>query len=73
MKADAKTVLDAALALPVDKRAEIAERLLSSLDGPEPTPEEQTEIDALWAAEVERRMRELEDGTAEPIPLRRRV
>ena len=44
-----ETVLQAALALPHDQRADIAYRLIRSLDGPEPTPAEQTEIDAAWA------------------------
>ena len=68
MTRDAKAVLEAALALPERHRAEIAERLLRSLDGPEPTPAEQAEIDAAWSKELERRVKSLEDGTAELIP-----
>ena len=71
MKSNAKTVLDAALALPSKKRAGIAERLISSLDGPEPTAAGQTEIDAAWAKEIERRMQEIENGTASLIPTSR--
>ena len=68
MNGNAKRVLDAALALPEKKRAHIAYRLIRSLDGPEPTPSEQAEIDAAWEVEVERRMTEIDEGKAELIP-----
>lgn len=55
-------ILSAALSLPPYERAMAAERLLISLDGPE-----QKRIEALWAEEAERRMREIEDGTVETI------
>ena len=56
-------IMSAAMALPPGTRAMLAEHLLESLDA-----ENQTEIDALWAEEAERRARELEDGTATAIP-----
>ena len=68
MNGKAKAVLDAALALPTKKRAAIAERLLRSLDGPEPTPAQQAEVDAAWAKEIERRTREVDAGRMELIP-----
>lgn len=40
----------------------LADRLLQSLDGPD-----QKSIDALWAEEAERRMREIDDGKVELI------
>jgi len=46
-------ILRAALSLPGETRAMLADQLLASLDGPN-----QKEIDAVWAEEAERRMRE---------------
>ena len=65
-KADA--VFSAALALPTKKRAELAHRLIQSLDGPLPTAAEQAEIDAAWADEIQRREKEIDEGKAELIP-----
>ena len=56
-------ILSAALALPSGMRAALADHLLASLDG-----EDQKRIDALWAEEAERRMKEIEDGIVTPIP-----
>ena len=67
MSRDAKLVLEAALALPVKKRANIAYRLIRSLDGPDPTPAEQAKIDAAWAVELDRRNKEIDEGKAELI------
>lgn len=58
-------VLAAALALTDSERAEIAERLLRTLDGPEPTDAEQAEIDAAWAKELRRRARAVDQGKVE--------
>jgi len=55
-------VLSAALSLSPGERAMLADHLLSSLDGPD-----QKKIDAAWAKEVERRMREIDEGRAETI------
>ena len=54
---------NAALALPPEARSMLAEHLLESLDA-----EEKRKIDALWATEAERRIREIEDGTVAAIP-----
>ena len=51
-----KEVLD----LPLDQRAELAERLLESLD--QLTPEE---LEQVWAAEAERRYRGFKNGKVE--------
>jgi putative addiction module component (TIGR02574 family) len=56
-------ILSAALSLPPDTRAMLAEHLLESLDA-----EDQKRIDALWADEAERRDKEIEDGTVTPVP-----
>jgi len=56
-------ILREALSLPPGERAEIAERLLSSLD----TPDRQR-LDALWAIEAEDRLDAYERGEIESIP-----
>jgi putative addiction module component (TIGR02574 family) len=63
MTPEVSEVLDQALALPPDQRAVVAERLLSSLDTPDP------EIDRLWAEEAERRIAAYEAGAMTAIPL----
>jgi putative addiction module component (TIGR02574 family) len=55
-------ILRAALSLAPEQRAMLADRLLESLDGPD-----QKRIDALWAEEVERRLREIDEGKVEMI------
>jgi len=55
-------ILSAALALPPGMRAVLADHLLASLDG-----EDQKRIDALWAEEAERRIREIDEGKVEMI------
>ena len=54
-------LLEEALALPVNERADLVERLLSSLDPSEP------EIEKLWANEVEDRIDALEHGDLRTI------
>ncbi|HEV7681490.1 MAG TPA: addiction module protein [Pyrinomonadaceae bacterium] len=56
-------IISAALALPPGSRAMLAEHLLDSLNG-----EDQKRIDALWADEIERRIREVDEGKVIPIP-----
>ena len=46
-----------ALKLPLDQRADLAAALLKSLDG---EPEE--EVEAAWAAEIERRLHDIRGG-----------
>ena len=55
-------ILRAALSLPPGQRAMLADHLLSSLDGPN-----QKQIDAAWAEEIERRIREIDEGKVETI------
>ena len=62
MVSDFDEILRSALGLPAQARAMLAERLLESLDGPD-----QKRIDALWAEEAERRMREIDEGKVEAI------
>lgn len=55
-------ILNAALSLPPGARAMLADHLLESLDA-----EGQKRIDAMWAEEAERRVREIEEGKVETI------
>ncbi len=58
-----KQIEDAALHLPEDQRAALAQKLLLSLDAAS-----ENEIAQDWLVEARRRARELEDGTVKPIP-----
>ena len=70
MKRTAKKVLSAALKLPEPERVELVEGLLADLDGSDEG------VDAAWAAEIDRRTREIDEGKVKPVSLatvRRRV
>jgi putative addiction module component (TIGR02574 family) len=56
-------IKNAALALPPDDRALLAEHLMDSL-----TQVDQAEIDDYWLKEIERRSKEMDDGIVTPIP-----
>ena len=58
-----KQIEDETLHLPENERAELAQKLLLSLDAPS-----ENEIAEDWLVEARRRARELEDGTVKPIP-----
>lgn len=58
-----KQIEDKALHLSEEERAELAQKLLLSLDAP--TMEE---IEQDWLTEARRRARELDEGTVQPIP-----
>jgi putative addiction module component (TIGR02574 family) len=58
-------LLEEALALPEDARAELLEALIESLDGPADDPDE---VEAAWADEIARRLRAVETGSVTPIP-----
>ena len=57
-------LLEEALALPINERADLVERLLSSLDPPEP------EVEKLWALEAEDRIEAFERGELKTISAR---
>ena len=61
MSDHALRLLEEALALPVNERADFVDRLLSSLDPSEP------EIEKLWAKEAEERIDALERGQLRTI------
>lgn len=56
-------LLERALQLPADERLALANELLDSVEGPD-----DAEWTAAWAAELNRRVKGLEDGTAKTIP-----
>ncbi len=57
--ATGKAVFDEALRLPRTERAELARDLIASLDDPA-----EQNVEAAWLAEVEKRLREVDEGTA---------
>lgn len=58
-----KQIEDEALHLSEDERAELAQKLLLSLDVPS-----ENEIAEGWLVEARRRARELDEGTVQPVP-----
>jgi len=62
MTSAAKRILDEALALPEDERAELALALRDSLT------EHPVSLSSEWTAEVGNRIRELEDGSVKAVP-----
>ena len=60
---DLKQIENEVLHLPEDRRAELARKLLISLDSP---PEDEIAED--WLREAKRRATELDEGTVRPIP-----
>ena len=57
----AKTLQEAALELPPEDRAELAQKLLLSLDDPS-----EDELSEAWLLEAERRASELDRGVVQP-------
>ena len=54
------------MALPVKERADLAAELLASLD--DAAAEDPAEVEAAWAAEIERRARRVMSGETAGIP-----
>jgi putative addiction module component (TIGR02574 family) len=63
MNAETEAIFNAALSLPPDNRASLAEKLLDSLG-----EKEQEEIDAAWAKEAEDRLKDFEEGKIKGVP-----
>lgn len=59
----AERILAEALTLGTRERADVAAKLLASLDG-----EPEAEVEAAWAAEVAHRIDEIEAGRVELVP-----
>ena len=62
-QANPSELLQRALQLPVDDRLALATEILESVEGPE-----DPKWTAAWAAELDRRVKELDAGTAKAIP-----
>lgn len=63
MSPEAKRVLDEAMQLSANERETVAELLQISLERTD-----SAEIDLAWEKEIQRRLKEVEDGTAKLIP-----
>jgi putative addiction module component (TIGR02574 family) len=71
MKRDVAALLEEALVLPPKDRRALAKALLVSLDG-----DAEDDTAAAWKAEIEKRVKELDEGTVTTIPwseVRRRL
>lgn len=63
MRNSADKILEEALSLPPEKRAAIAGSLIESLD-----PGVDSDAESAWAAEIAKRIHELDTGAVELIP-----
>lgn len=59
----ARDILKDAMGLPEKERIHVVERLLASLE-----QGSDHDVDSAWAAEIERRSREIKEGTVRPLP-----
>lgn len=59
----AKEIVKDAMGLPEKERIRVVESLLASLE-----PESDENVDSAWAAEIERRSREIKEGTVRLLP-----
>ena len=66
MPSRAQALLRDALALPLDERADVAAELLASLDDAE--AEHPDDVEAAWAADIERRARRVMSGQSAGVP-----
>jgi len=74
MTSRAHDLLREALTLPLDERADVAAELLASLD--DAAAEHPADVEAAWAAEIERRARRVLAGETSGVPwedIRRRA
>ena len=62
MSTSADSILGTALTLPPDERARIAAELIASLD-----ETEDPGVEVAWAAEIERRIAEVDSGETETV------
>ena len=62
----AQELLREAMALPIKERADLVAELLASLD--DAAAEDPAEVEAAWAAEIERRARRVMTGETAGIP-----
>jgi putative addiction module component (TIGR02574 family) len=66
MTSRAQDLLRGALTLPIDERADVAAELLASLD--DAGTEDPAEVEAAWAAEIEKRARRVLAGGSQGVP-----
>lgn len=66
MTSRAQELLREALGLPIDERAGVAAELLASLD--DVAVGNPAEVEAAWAAEIERRARRVMSGESQGVP-----
>jgi putative addiction module component (TIGR02574 family) len=66
MSPRAQELLREALTLPLDERADVAAQLLASLD--DAAADDPAEVEAAWAAEIERRARRVIAGETTGVP-----
>lgn len=64
MQRSAAEVLEAALALSEDERAQVAATLVASLDG-----EAEPDAEAAWGEEIERRLARIEAGQSRSVSM----
>jgi putative addiction module component (TIGR02574 family) len=64
MQRSAAEVLEAALALTEDERAQVAAKLVASLDG-----ESDPDAEAAWGEEIERRLARIEAGQSKNVSM----
>jgi putative addiction module component (TIGR02574 family) len=64
MTSEANKLLQEALTLPVEERAELAGYLIDSLDS-----SEDESVEAAWDVEIARRMEDLDSGRVKPVSL----
>ena len=64
MSPSAHKLLEEAIKLPEEARADLAAALIESLDGDEGAPE----VESAWSEEIARRLRNYESGAVKPIP-----
>ena len=57
------SILDQALRLPPNERAEVAEQLIQSLD-----PQADSEVEQAWQQEIQQRLSEITSGVEKTIP-----
>ena len=68
MKLNPNEISDELLTLPINDRAQIARRLILSLDD-STEADENLALSEVWAQEIDRRVAELESGKVKTIPL----
>ena len=67
MTREAATLLDEALKLSAEERAQLAARLLRSLDNESDDDFDQAAYDDAWGAEVQKRLEEVDRGEVKPV------